>query len=206
MNHARLLTVFLASGFSCIATEPSPTPSPEIQAFTAGWGKASGSSSRSASRLDGLTSDQLKKTADLDIPVAVAILEKGRVVEGLEDISERIVDVRITNPNSYPIFFRGRQYMENKTIQPRWRSLKEGHWVDAGWDWCGTGVRDWDVEANGNIEVMLYLHPELSQQQILGRFYKTDRPSIQSDCLLYEENNASNITHGPLPVAGDRGR
>jgi len=65
--------------------------------------------------------------------------------------------------------------------------LDDGNWVDAGWDWCGTGVRDWDIEAKGSIEVMLYLHPELSDQQILGRFYRADRPSTQSDCLLYEK-------------------
>ena len=172
----------------CLSSEPIAKSKDGIQPVTGSWGSGSSrGSSRRESRLDSMSQDDLAKTTDLEFPVAVTILEKGRAVDGLEDISDRIVDVRITNPNSYPIFFQGRQYKENKTIKPRWRTLEEGHWVDAGWDWCGTGVRDWDIEANGSIEVMLYLHPELTQQQILGRFYKADRASIQSDCLLYEK-------------------
>jgi len=187
MHPLRLLILVLASSLPCAAEEATSAPSSKIQTFTGGWGKGSGSSSGPTSRLNELTLDQFKKTADLPQPVTVEILSKGRTVEGIEEIKERIVDIRITNPNPYTIFFQGRQYRDNKTIKPRWKKMEEGNWVDAGWDWCGTGVRDWDIEAKGSIEVMLYLHPELSDQQILGRFYRVDRPSMQSDCLLYEK-------------------
>ncbi len=129
----------------------------------------------------------LKKDAELDAPVAVRIVSLGRKVEGLESIKERIVDVKITNPNPYAVFFRGRQYRDNKTIKPRWNALKDGVWTEAGWDWCERGARDWIVEPGGEIEVMLYLHSELKEQQILGRFYRVDNSSVQSDCLLYEK-------------------
>ena len=188
MNSLRSFLFIVIGVVPCLSSEPIAKSKDGIQPVTGSWGSGSSrGSSRRESRLDSMSQDDLAKTTDLEFPVAVTILEKGRAVDGLEDISDRIVDVRITNPNSYPIFFQGRQYKENKTIKPRWRTLEEGHWVDAGWDWCGTGVRDWDIEANGSIEVMLYLHPELTQQQILGRFYKADRASIQSDCLLYEK-------------------
>ena len=188
MNSLRSFLFIVIGVVPCLSSEPIAKSEDGIQPVTGSWGSGSSrGSSRRESRLDSLSQDDLAKTTDLEVPVAVTILEKGRAVDGLEDISDRIVDVRITNPNSYPIFFQGRQYKENKTIKPRWRTLEEGHWVDAGWDWCGTGVRDWDIEANGSIEVMLYLHPKLTQQQILGRFYKADRASIQSDCLLYEK-------------------
>lgn len=171
----------------CVSAESVPEQSSKIQTFTGGWGKASGSgSSRRESKLDSFTPDDLKKTEELASPVTVTILSLGRSVEGLEEIKDRIIDVRIVNPNLYAVFFQGRQYKENTTIKPRWNTLKDGAWTLAGWDWCGTGVRDWDIEPNGSIDVMLYLHPELKEQQILGRFYRTDRPSIQSDCLLYE--------------------
>ena len=188
MNSLQSFLFIVIGVVPCLSSEPIAKSKDGIQPVTGSWGSGSSrGSSRRESRLDSMSQDDLAKTTDLEFPVAVTILEKGRAVDGLEDISDRIVDVRITNPNSYPIFFQGRQYKENKTIKPRWRTLEEGHWVDAGWDWCGTGVRDWDIEANGSIEVMLYLHPELTQQQILGRFYKADRASIQSDCLLYEK-------------------
>ena len=188
MRLARILLLFAIGILLCKSGEPSPEPSPKIKDFTGGWGKASGSgSSRRESKFDNFSQDELKKAADLDIPVAITILSLGRSVEGLENIKDRIIDVRITNPNPYPIFFQGRQYKDNKTIKPIWNKLEGAQWVLAGWNWCGTGVRDWDIEANGSIDVMLYLHPELKEQQILGRFYKADKPSIQSDCLLYEK-------------------
>jgi len=183
----RLLILFFASGLPCVATEPTPEPSPKIQVFTGAWGKGVGTSSRPTSRLDGLTPDQLKKTGDLAQPVTVKILSTGRTVEGLEEIKDRIIDVRITNPNPYMIFFRGRQYKDNKTIKLGWNKLENGEWKLAGWDWCGTGVRDWEIEPKGTIDLMLYLHPEIKEQQILGKFFKADEPSIQSDCLLYEK-------------------
>ena len=138
-------------------------------------------------RLHDFSANALKKSADLDFPVRVEVLSLRRCVDGLEDIKERIIDVLITNPNPYPVFFQGRQYKENKTIKPGWNKLADGRWTLAGWDCCGTHVRDWDVGPGGSIDLMLYLHPELKEQQILGRFYKIDKPSVQSDCLLYEK-------------------
>lgn len=186
MFFTRVFLIFVLGISPCISGEPSP----ETKTFTDGWSQAFGSSassSRHKSRLDHFSQDELKKSADLDFPVTITILSLGRTVEGLEDIKDRIIDIRITNPNSYSIFFQGRQYKDNKTIKPIWNKLKDGQWVLAGADWCGSGVRDWDIEANGSIDVMLYLHPELEEQQILGRFYKADQPSIQSNCLLYEK-------------------
>ena len=182
----RFMFILLVGCLNCIASDPTPEPSPKIKSYTGGWGKSSGSASRPASRLDGLNPEQLKKTADLAKPVEVSILAVGRSVEGIEEIKNRIIDVRVTNPNPYTIFFRGRQYKENRTIKPGWNKLENGVWKLAGWDWCGTHVRDWEIEPNGTINLMLYLHPELKKQQILGRFFKADDPSIQSDCVLYE--------------------
>lgn len=186
MLFTRVFLFFVLGISPCISGEPSP----ETKTFTDGWSQAFGSSassSRTKSKLDYFSQDELKKSADLDFPVTITILSLGRTVEGLEDIKDRIIDVRITNPNAYSIFFQGRQYKDNKTIKPIWNKLEDGQWVLAGADWCGSGVRDWDIEANGSMDVMLYLHPELEEQQILGRFYKADKPSIQSNCLLYEK-------------------
>jgi hypothetical protein len=187
MTRIRFLILFVASVFSCVAAEPEPAPSPKIKAFTGGWGKGQGTSSHAPSRLDALTPDQFKKTSDLAHPLKVTILSTGRTVEGIETIKDRIVDVRITNPNPYTIFFRGRQYKDNKTIKPGWNKLENGVWKLAGWDSCGTGVRDWDIEPNGTMDLMLYLHPDLKEQQILGIFFKADEPSIQSEIVLYEK-------------------
>lgn len=187
MTLFRFLILILASGVSCVAADPDPTPSPQIQAFTGGWPKGYGTGSRPTSRLDGLSPDQFKKASDLEQPVTVTTISTGRTVEGLEEIKDRIVDVRITNPNPYTIFFRGRQYKDNKTIKPGWNKLENGVWKLAGWDWCGTGVRDWEIEPNGTVDLMLYLHPELKEQQILGIFFKADEPCIQSETVLYEK-------------------
>lgn len=187
MSPLRFLILFLAGNLLCAAAEPDPGPSPKTQALTGGWGKSYGTGSRPASRLDGLTPDQFKKTSDLAQPVTVTTLSTGRTVEGIEEIKERIIDVRITNPNSYAIFFRGRQYKDNKTIKSGWNKLENGVWKLAGWDWCGTGVRDWEIEPNGTMDLMLYLHPELKEQQILGTFFKADEPSVQFETVLYEK-------------------
>jgi len=189
MASMRFLIIFLIWSVNCIASDATPEASSKIKSYTGGWGKGSGSSSSGSqlpSRLDGLTSDQLKKTADLAKPVEVSILAVGRSVEGIEEIKDRIIDVRVTNPNPYTIFFRGRQYKDNKTIKPGWNKLENGVWKLAGWDWCGTHVRDWEIEPNGTIDLMLSLHPELKEQQILGKFFKADEPSIQSECVLFE--------------------
>jgi len=139
------------------------------------------------SRLSDLSTEEFKKTADLDHPVTVEVLSTGRKVEGLTDIADRLVDVRITNPNPYGILFFGRQYRENKTVKLTWNTWKDGHWVRAGRDWCGTGVRDWVIPPGGSIDVLLTLASDLgSQQQLLSTFYRLDKPSVQSDCLLYE--------------------
>ena len=182
----RLLLLFFASGLSCVATEPTPEPSPKIQTFTGGWGKWAGTGSRPTSRFDGLAPDQLKKTGNLAQPVTITILSTGRTVDGLEDIKDRIIDVRVTNLNPYSVLFRGRQYRGNTTIVPGWNKLENESWVLAGWDGCGTGVRDWEIKPNESVDLMLYLHPSLKEQQILGRFYRADKLSTQSDCLLYE--------------------
>lgn len=187
MASMRFMFILLVGCLNCIASDPTPEPSPKIKSYTGGWGKGSASASLSASRLDGLTPDQLKKTSDLAKPVEVSILGVGRSVEGIEEIKDRIIDVRVTNPNPYKIFFRGRQYKDNKTIKPGWNKLENGVWKLAGWDWCGTHVRDWEIEPNGTINLMLYLHPELREQQILGTFYKADEPSIQSEIVLFEK-------------------
>jgi hypothetical protein len=172
---------------SCVALEPTPEPSPSVQPVKGAWGRGSGSSSPPRSRLDGYPPSELKQTADLAKPVEVSLLSVGRTVEGLEEIKDRIIDVRVTNPNPYTIFFRGRQYKDNKTITPGWNKLEHGVWALAGWDdFCGTHVRDWEIEPNGTVDLMLYLHPTLKKQQILGRFFKADEPSIQSECVLYE--------------------
>ncbi len=173
----------------CNATDPTPSPSPKIKSYTGGWGKSTGTiaATEPRSHLEKFTADELKKTADLDVPVGVEILSLGRVVEGLEDIKDRIVDVRITNPNPYPIFFQGRQYKENKTIKPGVNKLKDGKWIIAGRDLCGRGVRDWDIEPNGSIDIMLALDPSFKEQQMFGIFYRVDKPSIQSECILYEK-------------------
>lgn len=138
------------------------------------------------SRLSELRLEDYKKSADLDVPVIVTVLSVGRVVKGLEEIQDRIVDVRVTNPNPYAIFFQGRQYRDNKTIKPVWGARKDGEWKIVGWDLCGTGVRDWEIEPHGSIDLMLYLHPNLKEQRIYGRFYRVDQPSTQSECVLYE--------------------
>ena len=170
------------------AIDPTISPPSKIKRFTGGWSKSTGPGfSLSESRLDKFTADELKKTAHLDVPVSVEVLGLGRVVEGLEDIKDRIVDVRITNPNPYPIFFQGRQYRENKTIKLGVNKLEDGKWIIAGRDLCGRGVRDWDIEPNGSIDVMLALDPNLKEQQMFGTFYKTEKPSIQSECVLYEK-------------------
>lgn len=96
------------------------------------------------------------------------------------------MDVRITNPNPYALLFRGRQYKDSLTIVPQWNTLKNGVWT-LTMDFCGTGVRDYEVAPNATLDLMLYLHPEFKEQQILGRFYRIDKPSMQSDCLLYEK-------------------
>lgn len=186
MLPARILLLLTIGALPCLSAKPVPEPPPKIKTFKSGEGSIA-IASRCESRLDNFTPDDLKKTAELDISVTITILSISRSVEGLEEIKNRIIDVRIVNPNPYPVFFQGRQYKENKTIIPRWNTLKGDVWTLAGWDWCGTGVRDWDIEPNGSIDVMIYLHPELKQQQILGRFYRIDRPSTQSDCLLYEK-------------------
>jgi hypothetical protein len=186
MASMRFMFILLVGCLNCVASDPTPEPPLKIRSYTGGWGKDSGSASMPTSRLDGLAPDQPKKTADLDKPVEASILAIGRSVEGIEEIKDRIIDVRVTNPNPYTIFFRGRQYKNNKTIMPGWNKLENGVWKPAGWDWCGTHVRDWEIEPNGMIKLMLYLHPELKAQQILGRFFKADEPSIQSDCVLYE--------------------
>ncbi len=139
------------------------------------------------SRRDNFSEEEWKKTTELDRPVTVEILSTGRKIEGLAEAAERLVDVRITNPNPYGIFFFGRQYGENKTVTLTWNTWKDGHWVRAGRDWCGTGVRDWDIPAGGSIDVLLSLSPNLGpRQQLLSTFYRADKPSVQSDCLLYE--------------------
>lgn len=189
MASMRFLIIFLIWSVNCIASDPTPQASPKIKSYTGGWGKCSGSSSSSSqlpSRLNGFTSDQPKKTADLAKPVEVSILAVGKSVEGIQDIKVRIIEVRVTNPNPYTIFFRGRQYKDYKTIKPGWNKLENGVWKLAGWDWCGTHVRDWEIEPEETINLMIYLHPELNEQQILGKFFKADEPFIQSECVLYE--------------------
>lgn len=174
---------------SCgMAAEPEPAPASKITSFTGGWGKGSSAGRfREPSRLDGLTPDELKKTGDLAQPVAVTVLSTGRPVEGLLNIKDRIVDVRITNPNPYTIFFRGRQYRDNTTIKPIWNKLEDGAWKVAARDWCGTVVRDWEIAPGGTMDLLLTLHPELKEQQIVGLFYKAEKPSVQSECVLYEK-------------------
>jgi hypothetical protein len=188
VNATRFLICLLLGSMSGVTAEPTPESSSKVQPIKGVWGRGSGSSnSQPKSRLDGYTSNELKQTADLAKPVEVSLLSVGRTVEGLEEIKDRIIDVRVTNPNPYTIFFRGRQYKDNKTIKPGWNKLENGVWKLAGWDWCGTHVRDWEIEPNGTVDLMLYLHPKLKKQQILGRFFKADEPSIQSECVLYEK-------------------
>ena len=160
----------------------------EIKPYSQSWvKKGSGKgSSVSSTRLQKYSQEELKKTLELDKPVVVEILSVGGAVDSLESIKDRIIRVKITNPNPYAIFVQGRQYKDNKTIKEIWKTLKNGLWADAGWDWCGTGVRDWEISPSESIDVILTLHPDLKEQQILGRFFKQDKPSIQSDCLLYE--------------------
>lgn len=187
---ASVLLILASQAAISVASDATGTPEPsKIRSFTGGWGKGTGhaSSQLGNSRLYDLPSDAFKKTAELDAPVRVEILEVGRIVEGLEGIKDRIIDVKITNPNPYPIFFQGRQYRDNSTIKPGWRTLRDGVWVDAAWDWCRRSTRDWDLEPNGSMKLMIYLHPQFKEQQIVGRFYRTDQPSVQSDCLLYEK-------------------
>lgn len=186
MRPVRFLILVFAGGLSGVAAEPTADPSSNTQTFVGGWGKGYGTGSGPTSRLDGLTADQLKKTADLDQPVMVTIRSVGRTIESLGESKVRIIDVRITNPNPYAIFFQGRQYLDNKTIRPGWGTLKNGEWKIIGWDWCGTGIRDWEIEPRGSIDVMLCLHPDLEKQRIYGLFHRVDRPSTQSECLLYE--------------------
>jgi len=188
MHLRRKVLILPFVAFLHASAEPGPTPSATIHSYTGGWSKATAAAnSLSQSRLDKLSPSELNKYAELDSPVTVIVLSVGRLVQGLEDIKERIVDVRITNPNPYSIFFQGRQYRENKTIKPKLNKLKDGKWTLAGRDLCGRGVRDWVIEPNASIDVMLSLDPELKEQQLVGTFYRVDKPSIQSDCLLYEK-------------------
>lgn len=172
----------------------SPTDTlPDIEPVKTFWGSGSSvGAQRVTSRLYKLKPEEYKKSADLDAPVAVTILSTGRLVKGLEKIQDRIVDVRVTNPNPYAIFFQGRQYLDNKTIKPVWGALKDGEWKIVGWDWCGTGIRDWEIEPHGSIDLMLYLHPDLPEQRIYGRFYRVSQPSVQSEYLLYEKPSLAN--------------
>lgn len=172
-----------------MASPPASDEQPKIKSYTGGWGKDSGSSvsaSRLQSRLDAFTPDQLKKTADLAKPVEASFVAVGRSVEGLEILKDRLVEVRVTNPNPYKAIFRGREYRTNVIISPIYKTLEDGTWKVAGADMCGTGVRDWEIEPNGTVDLMLYLHPTLNKQQVLGKFFKADEPSIQSECVLYE--------------------
>jgi len=168
----------------------SPTDTqPDTMPVKTFWGSGSSvGAQRVTSRLYKLKPEEYKKSADLDTPVAVTVLSVGRVVKGLEKIQDRIVDVRVTNPNPYAIFFQGRQYLDNKTIKPVWGALKDGEWKIVGWDWCGTGIRDWEIEPHGSIDLMLYLNPDLQEQRIYGWFYRVDQPSVQSEYLLYEKS------------------
>lgn len=183
----RIFWTFLFLGaLSGIAAEPSPAP--KVKTYIGGWGKGSGSGTSLAapSKLDGLTPDQLKKKADLAKPLQVSLVGIGRKIAGLADISERVVDVRLTNPNPYPVFFRGRHYRDNTTINPTWSKWENGKWTPAGWDWCSRNTRDWEIAPGASLDVMFTLHPELTNQQVLGTFYKSDEPSVRSECVLYE--------------------
>jgi|GEM_PF-2956351 len=149
-------------------------------------------SSRPPSRLDRLKPEERAQTAELDAPVTVELLGRGRSMEGLEDAADRIeiIDVRVTNPNPYPLFFRGRHYRDHKTIAARWNRREGDGWKRVGWDWCGTGIRDWDLPAGGSLDLMLIAHRQYGRQQILGMFYRADKPSVRSECLLYESPEA----------------
>jgi len=178
-----VICVLISFPFGAMAEPPAASQPAKIV-----WGpfKRVGVSASPQSRLSELRPEDYKKSADLDVPVIVTVLSVGRVVKGLEEIQDRIVDVRVTNPNPYAIFFQGRQYRDNKTIKPGWGTRKDGEWKIVGWDLCGTGIRDWEIEPHGSIDLMLYLHPDLKEQRIYGRFYRVDQPSTQSECLLYE--------------------
>ena len=167
----------------------TPDSSDQFPKFEKTWGKSKGFGGghfREKSRLAGLTNTELNQTADLTQPVKVEILETGVILPGLEEVSDRLILVRLTNQNSYSIFFQGRRGKNYQTIKQRWNNFEHNKWELAGWDWCGTGVRDLDVGANEQIDVLLVLHPQLGKQQILGNFYKTGEISTQSEVLLYE--------------------
>jgi len=201
-----VLCAFALGGFSGFVRgeEPSSSPeaspastnstAPESQSSETGkvrsvtytsTNKASHSTPRS--RIGVLSPDELKKSADLDLPVTVETLSTGRKVEGLAEMADRLADVRITNPNSYAIFFPGRRYLGNVTATVTWKTRKGGEWVISGRDWCGTGVQDWVIPPGASIDVLLWLSSNLGpQQQLLSTFYRRDKPSVQSECLLYE--------------------
>jgi hypothetical protein len=69
-----------------------------------------------------------------------------------------------------------------------WNVRKDKAWILAGWDLCGTRVRDWEIGPNESVDLLIHLAPEFKEQQILGRFYRAGQPSVQSDCLLYEKS------------------
>lgn len=167
---------------SLTAQEASPSETGKPQAFNRTYSRQPSDPTKSP--LEGLSAED--KTSELDRPVTVEILGAGRKVEGLADVADRLVDVRITNPNPYRVFFFGRQYLDNKTATLTWNTWKDGQWVRAGRDWCGTGVRDWHVAPGASIDVLLWLSPNLGAQQLLSTFYRADKPSVRSDCLLYE--------------------
>lgn len=202
-----VLCAFALGGFSGFVRGEEPSSTPEAvpadtspaapESHSAETGKAKSFSHtytythRAAepprSRLSDVSPEDLKKTAELDHPVTVEILSTARKVEGLTNIADRLVDVRITNPNPYALFFPGRRYLGNVTAKLTWKAWKDGQWVKAGSDWCGTGVQDWVIPPGASTDVLLWLAPNLgSQQQLLSTFYRLDKPSVQSDCLLYE--------------------
>ena len=126
------------------------------------------------------------RIAELAKPVTVEVIS----VEPHKDEKSDKINVKITNPNFYTVCFSSRGPWDAKTISQRSKTLKSGYWVDYGFDWCGTGIKEWEIRPGKSVHVTLCLDPKLTDQQILGRFYVKDEPRVQSDCLLYTRKAA----------------
>ena len=157
----------------------SPSQTPAIKPYTVGWGTGSSSSHDPVSILDPFKGKTIPENGNIEKPIQSVFLSR----------DDRFVKVKLTNPNTYNIVFRGRQYKEDTTIKQIIKTQENGEWKITGRDMCGTHVRDWSLPAHKSIDVLLVLGPGPAgnKEQVWAVFYKKDDPTIRSECMLFEE-------------------
>lgn len=184
MRPLRLIpAVIVISGICHVDAAPdsssSPSPTPTIKSFTRGWGKGTSTSHDPISILDSFKGKAIPENGHLEKPMQSVFLSR----------DDRLVKVKLTNPNQYNIVFRGRQYKGDPTIKQIIKTQEDGKWKMTGQDLCGTHVRDWSLAAGESTDVLLVLGlgPVGKKEQVWALFYKEEDPTIHSECLLFEE-------------------